>query len=128
MRLALLARYLDGDLWEERLCAAFPEAALPVDEYNALSALSGRAAAYDAAVVALDGPDGLTAVRALREQAPRQPILWIADEADYAVFAFRYRVTAFLLHDAPAAALRHALQELLHESGREAHEHCLLRH
>ena len=47
MHLALLARYLDGDLWEERLCAAVPEEPLPVDEFNALSALSGCAAAYD---------------------------------------------------------------------------------
>lgn len=66
MHLALLARYLDGDLWEARLCAAVPEEPLPVDEFNALSALSGCTAAYDAAVVALDGPDGLTAVRELR--------------------------------------------------------------
>lgn len=50
MHLALLARYLDGDLWEARLCAAVPEEPLPVDEFNALSALSGCTAAYDAAV------------------------------------------------------------------------------
>ena len=77
MHLALLARYLDGDLWEARLCAAIPEEPLPVDEFNALSALSGCTAAYDAAVVALDGPDGLTAVRELRQRAPLLPILWI---------------------------------------------------
>ena len=41
MHLALLARYLDGDLWEARLCAAVPEEPLPVEEFNALSALSG---------------------------------------------------------------------------------------
>lgn len=119
MHLALLARYLDGDLWEARLCAAIPEEPLPVDEFNALSALSalsGCAAAYDAAVVALDGPDGLTAVRELRQRAPLLPILWIADEMEYAVFAFRYRVTAFLLRDASTAALRSAINTIRRES------------
>ena len=114
MHLALLARYLDGDLWEARLCAAIPEEPLPVDEFNALSALSGCAAAYDAAVVALDGPDGLTAVRELRQRAPLLPILWIADEMEYAVF--RYRVTAFLLRDASTAALRSAINTIRRES------------
>lgn len=116
MHLALLARYLDGDLWEARLCAAIPEEPLPVDEFNALSALSGCTAAYDAAVVALDGPDGLTAVRELRQRAPLLPILWIADEMEYAVFAFRYRVTAFLLRDASTATLRSAINTMRRES------------
>ena len=111
MHLALLARYLDGDLWEARLCAAIPEEPLPVDEFNALSALSGCTAAYDAAVVALDGP-----VRELRQRAPLLPILWIADEMEYAVFAFRYRVTAFLLRDASTSALRSAINTMRRES------------
>ena len=72
MHLALLARYLDGDLWEARLCAAIPEEPLPVDEFNALSALSGCTAAYDAAVVALDGPDGLTAGAAAADPLDRR--------------------------------------------------------
>ena len=116
MHLALLARYLDGDLWEARLCAAVPEEPLPVDEFNALSALSGCTAAYDAAVVALDGPDGLTAVRELRQRAPLLPILWIADEMEYAVFAFRYRGTAVLLRAASTAALRSAINTMRRES------------
>ena len=73
-------------------------------------------AAYDAAVVALDGPDGLTAVRELRQRAPLLPILWIADEMEYAVFAFRYRVTAFLLRDASTSALRSAINTMRRES------------
>ena len=77
---------------------------------------SGCTAAYDAAVVALDGPDGLTAVRELRQRAPLLPILWIADEMEYAVFAFRYRVTAFLLRDASTSALRSAINTMRRES------------
>ena len=63
MHLALLARYLDGDLWEARLCAAIPEEPLPVDEFNALSALSGCAAASSAIAGSGSSPTARTTAR-----------------------------------------------------------------
>ncbi len=123
MYLALLARYMEGDLWKERLHAALADELPQIDEYNTLAAMTAQSPGYDAAVVAVDGPEGLTAVRTLRERSPQLPILWIADEAEYAVFAFRYRVTAFLLRDASQTALCTAIDEIR----REQDEHCLLR-
>lgn len=123
MYLALLTRYMEGDLWRERLCAALADEPPQIDEYNTLDTMTEQPPAYDAAVVAVDGPDGLTAVRTLRERSSQIPILWIADEAEYAVFAFRYRVTAFLLQDAPETALCTAIDEIR----RKQNEHCLLR-
>ena len=113
MKIALCTNFLQEEHWRSRLCDAVADKFLTIEDCGGIDAayLPGCAAA----VVALDGPAGLAVVRTLRESSPL-PILWIADEPDYALFAYQYRVTEFLLHNATAEQLSAALTHLEEES------------
>lgn len=125
MRLALYTQFLEGDLWEQRLCAAAAGLSLQLEECSRTDDLAELAQSCDAAVIAMDGPGGLGAVRALRAANLLIPVLWIADEPDYAVFAYRYHVNDFLLKSTADWALLAALKHL----GEERYENnCLVRH
>lgn len=113
MRVALCTAYLEGDLWETRLCEAMPE--LAVDEFSPAEALAtvSKIAEYDAVVVALSGIDGLRLIYDLRCAVYDIPILWIADERVLATAAYTCHVTHFLLSTADRVAVRDALEHCL---------------
>ena len=106
MRLALYCRLPEQNFWKTRLLSVLDSMKVTIQAFAELSAWRAHAAAYSGAVVVVDGPDGLTAVRTLREQNARMPMVWLADEAVFAVFAYRYRVDGFALRTANADELR----------------------
>lgn len=108
MRLALCTGFLDGGVWGERLQAVDIGISV-IDEYDSAEELLRSIAVYDAVVVALKGVAGLQAVRTLWEAGNSMPLLWIADEEEYAHFAYRYQVTFFLTDAEGAEALSNAL-------------------
>lgn len=111
MRLALCTHFLDGDIWKERLQAAEGNISI-IDEYGSAKELLDSRITYNAVVVAQRGVAGLQDVRLLRESGCTLPILWIADESEYALFSYRYRVTFFLLDTEEQEALCTALSRI----------------
>ena len=114
MRLALCVHFLDGDIWKERLRAA-DEGIAVIDEYGSAKELLDSVNVHDVVIVALRGVAGLQAVRTLREAKYMQPLVWIADEEEYALFSYRYRVAFFLLDTEEPAVLRSALRRAREE-------------
>ena len=71
MRLALYCRLPEQNFWKTRLLSVLDSMKVTIQAFAELSAWRAHAAAYSGAVVVVDGPDGLTAVRTLREEGYR---------------------------------------------------------
>ena len=121
MNIALCAAFLEEDVWESSLRAAFSPQRIEITECNSAGALSRmlELKPFSLLIVALNGVAGLEAVRELREKAPNTPLLWISDE-DYSLFGYQYRVTRFLRRPASVAQLREALAVCLKLSDKGA--------
>lgn len=115
MKLALCTHFLDGDIWKERLVDA-DSSIMEIEEYGSAGELLSSTSQYDAVVVAMRGVAGLQTVRSLREADMMRPLLWIADENEYALFSYRYQVTFFMLNTEDQEALRDALQRIKEEA------------
>ena len=121
VKLAVCASFMQSDLWQERLSRAACGAALEFDEFYDPDAV--RAAPvfrYAAAVAALGGAQGLETVHAIRERSASVPLLWISDDAGFALSAYELGAEMFLTWDCSDAELTAALRRCGVLPGREA--------
>lgn len=114
MNVALCAAFLEEDIWENRLVKAAPPQIIEITECNTAETLLKMQALklFSLLIVALDGADGVEAVRILREKEPNVPIIWISDE-DYSLLGYQYRVSRFLCKPVTDVQLWEAVAESL---------------
>lgn len=110
MRLAVCVENDRETLLESLRQAVSPDAS--VDIVNCADALLDVIwmHRYDAVISALPGAEGLETVYSVREQDPDLPVIWISDDADFFLSAYRLNIARLLTWPVSPGQLQEALR------------------
>ena len=113
MKIAICAPFMQSDLWQERLRRASPGRHLEFDEfYHPEDVRVASRFRYGACVVAIAGAVGLEAAIAARERDTDVPLLWLSDDDQFGLEAFRLRAVMLLSLDCSDQELEEAMQKV----------------
>lgn len=113
MKIAICAPFMQSDLWQERLRRASPGHHLEFDEfYSPKDIRTVPRFRYDACVVAIAGAAGLEAAIAIRERDADVPLLWLSDDDQFGLEAFRLRAVMLLSLECSDQELEETMQKV----------------
>ena len=126
MKIAICAPFMQSDLWQERLQRASPGHELEFDEfYRPEDVRTVSRFRYEACVVAIAGAVGLEAAIAARERDADVPLLWLSDDDQFGLEAFRLRAVWLLGLDCSDGELKEAMRRVYERTSEPGNRYIL---